>query len=473
MADEQGKFPKEFKAGDLLLADDFNDLQDWVQGLHNTHVEDLHNVQNTGNKLVIKHENEDNPVAMIDGQTGNFFLGGNFVDGNLYCLTKSSDWENDDGESISIPHSSISLEGRDGKISAQKIDLSSELASRTINCGEYAHIGTRGDGEVLLFSSENFDEDASNNSYYADIALQAYDGSMRLGGNLHAGKLSILKERNINEMGTSFDDSKVSIDLNGENGNVKCENIECKNIRLDTNDGKIESNQQTILQAGGNRSTTPGKFFLFNYENARGPGENWASIALEASAGSLRLGGVASAGSLYLFKDRHYEERGTPFDNSTASIGLNGENGNIQCTTINNRRADFAEEFAISNIEIAVFGNVVVLDGEGSVRTSTEGYDRKVVGVISGAGDYKPGIVLDSDPSKPNRMPVSLMGKVYCKVDADYAPIELGDLLTTSATPGHAMKATDMTKAFGAVLGKAMAPLESGKGLIPIIVTLQ
>jgi hypothetical protein len=70
-------------------------------------------------------------------------------------------------------------------------------------------------------------------------------------------------------------------------------------------------------------------------------------------------------------------------------------------------------------------------------------------------------------------MPVSLMGKVYCKVDAQYAPIEVGDLLTTSPTPGHAMKAADPLKAFGTIVGKALRPLAAGKGLIPILVALQ
>ena len=53
------------------------------------------------------------------------------------------------------------------------------------------------------------------------------------------------------------------------------------------------------------------------------------------------------------------------------------------------------------------------------------------------------------------------------------APIEVGDLLTTSATPGHAMKATDPLKAFGAVIGKALRPLDSGQGLIPVLIALQ
>ena len=68
---------------------------------------------------------------------------------------------------------------------------------------------------------------------------------------------------------------------------------------------------------------------------------------------------------------------------------------------------------------------------------------------------------------------MALIGKVHCKVDARYSPIEVGDLLTTSPTPGHAMRATDPLKAFGAVLGKALHGLARGQGLLPILVSLQ
>jgi hypothetical protein len=65
------------------------------------------------------------------------------------------------------------------------------------------------------------------------------------------------------------------------------------------------------------------------------------------------------------------------------------------------------------------------------------------------------------------------MGKVFCKVDAQYGAIDIGDLLTTSPTPGHAMKTSDPLKAFGAVIGKALRPWSSGQGLIPILIALQ
>lgn len=115
----------------------------------------------------------------------------------------------------------------------------------------------------------------------------------------------------------------------------------------------------------------------------------------------------------------------------------------------------------------------MVLDEEGTLAPSERAYDKRVVGVISGAGKFKHGIILDSRKSECARVPIALIGKVYCKVDAAYAAIQIGDLLTTSPTRGHAMKADDPLRSFGAVIGKALDSLPSGKGLLPILVCLQ
>ena len=93
--------------------------------------------------------------------------------------------------------------------------------------------------------------------------------------------------------------------------------------------------------------------------------------------------------------------------------------------------------------------------------------------VISGAGLFKPGIILDKQSATGAEQPVALVGKVYCKVDAQYSPIGVGDMFTSSPTPGHAMKATDSVKAFGRVLGKALGSLTEGTGELPILVCLQ
>ena len=135
--------------------------------------------------------------------------------------------------------------------------------------------------------------------------------------------------------------------------------------------------------------------------------------------------------------------------------------------------ADYAEDFDVIGSDAAAPGTVMVLGDSGGIRACDQAYDRRVAGVVSGAGGYKPAVILDRQISGKNRSPLALMGKVYCRVDAATAPIAVGDLLTTSSTPGHAMKAANATLAFGAVIGKALQPLAAGRGLVPILVTLQ
>jgi hypothetical protein len=135
--------------------------------------------------------------------------------------------------------------------------------------------------------------------------------------------------------------------------------------------------------------------------------------------------------------------------------------------------SDCAEDFDVSTMSEVDPGTVMVLDEDGALRPGEQGYDKKVAGVISGAGEYQPGLILGRSESPHRRLPLALVGRVYCKVDAGYGPVEIGDLLTTSPTPGHAMRAGDPVRAFGAVIGKALRGLNEGQGLIPILVALQ
>jgi hypothetical protein len=127
--------------------------------------------------------------------------------------------------------------------------------------------------------------------------------------------------------------------------------------------------------------------------------------------------------------------------------------------------ADCAEDFDVLGADKVEPGTVMVLGNEGALSESQQAYDKR--------SDYKPGIVLDKQRTSGNRQPIALIGKVFCKVDAQFGAITVGDLLTTSSTPGHAMKTTDPFKAFGAVIGKALRPLTEGQGLIPILIALQ
>jgi hypothetical protein len=149
----------------------------------------------------------------------------------------------------------------------------------------------------------------------------------------------------------------------------------------------------------------------------------------------------------------------------TGNVGVQGD------VTLAN--ADCAEDFDIAEAALADPGTVMVFGDTARLQECWQPYDRRVAGVVSGAGGYKPGIVLDKQSGGGRRMPIALLGKVYCKVDAGYGAIAIGDMLTTSPTTGHAMKAEDPLKAFGAVIGKALQPCAEGQGLIAILISLQ
>jgi len=137
--------------------------------------------------------------------------------------------------------------------------------------------------------------------------------------------------------------------------------------------------------------------------------------------------------------------------------------------------SDLAEPFEISDPEHAPKGAVMVIDDQnaGRLRVSDRPYDKRVAGVVSGAGGLKPGLTISQERVTDQGAPVALSGRVYCLADAGNGVIQPGDLLTTSATSGHAMKVTDHARAQGAVIGKAMTGLNQGRGMVLVLVTLQ
>jgi hypothetical protein len=136
--------------------------------------------------------------------------------------------------------------------------------------------------------------------------------------------------------------------------------------------------------------------------------------------------------------------------------------------------SDLAEPF-LMNGDDAQRGSVMVIDGEhpGRLKISNRAYDQHVAGIVSGANGINPGISLQQEGVLEGGQNVALSGRVYVLADATHSGIKPGDLLTTSDTPGHAMKAVNHVKAQGAILGKAMSSLSSGKGMVLVLVTLQ
>jgi hypothetical protein len=161
---------------------------------------------------------------------------------------------------------------------------------------------------------------------------------------------------------------------------------------------------------------------------------------------------------------------------TTPSITFTGANGGTQTTPWTGVLCggDYAEAVkAKGSLKTYEPGDVLVIgDGaEGEVQKSTEPYSTMVTGIYA----TKPGVIgrrqtLRSDAEE---IPMAMIGIVPTKVIAENGSIKRGDLLVTSSTPGYAMKGTDRKRMLGAVIGKALGSIDSGTGVIEVVVTLQ
>ena len=106
---------------------------------------------------------------------------------------------------------------------------------------------------------------------------------------------------------------------------------------------------------------------------------------------------------------------------------------------------------------------IVYDESDSRIRRCDQTADRRAVGIVSAEAAFILGI-------EQSEVPVALCGRVPCKVDADIAPVTAGDLLTTSTTRGHAQKANDPAGCAGAIIGKALSSLASGKGEVLVLV---
>ena len=137
---------------------------------------------------------------------------------------------------------------------------------------------------------------------------------------------------------------------------------------------------------------------------------------------------------------------------------------------------DYAESVDVTgNQKSYEPGDVLVIDPDapGKFIKANAAYSTLVAGIYS----TKPGTVgrrqTTDVKSSTTEVPMAMVGIVPTKVSAENGPIKTGDLLVTSSTPGRAMKGTDRSKLLGAVIGKALGNLESGNGVIEVVVTLQ
>jgi len=128
--------------------------------------------------------------------------------------------------------------------------------------------------------------------------------------------------------------------------------------------------------------------------------------------------------------------------------------------------ADIAEQFKTAPDTEP--GTVMVMgeDGYDSAVPSSKPYDRTVIGVVS-----EKAAVIMRNIEGSDKSVIALAGSVPVKVTNEGGTIKKGDLLTTSSTPGQAMRAANPRS--GTIIGKALEDFNGGRGFIQALINLQ
>ncbi len=215
------------------------------------------------------------------------------------------------------------------------------------------------------------------------------------------------------------------------------------------------TNVRTVLLDGGLGGTTQGGGMIL-YDVA---GDETVRIDGD-DLGAGRIGLRNAAGIEVIALDANYGGDGRII---TQELSITGG-------------SDLSEQFQVESGSGAVQPGMVVSidpDHPGRLMVSTEAYDRKAAGIVSGAGGIGTGMIMGQAGSiADGDHAVALSGRVYCQATAANGAIRPGDLLTTADVAGYAMKVTDHTRATGAIIGKAMTGLDSGEGLVLVLVSL-
>lgn len=234
--------------------------------------------------------------------------------------------------------------------------------------------------------------------------------------------------------------------------------------------------RQTVV--GAWNTITPDAYFVVGGGTDNGARKNVMTVDGDGDVGSIRH---VTASGFGQFSGNLVTQSNLTVAGSAVVAGNVLMGGTVQMTndvtvktlTITGG-ADLAEPFDLADPSLEP-GTVVVIDDAhpGRLTQSTNPYDTRVAGIISGAGGIQPGLSLEQKGINSGGRKVALTGRVYVSADAGNGPIVPGDLLTTSGTPGHAMKVKNGMRAQGAILGKAMSGLKEGRGLVLVLVTLQ
>ncbi len=323
------------------------------------------------------------------------------------------------------------------------------------------------------------------NSTADSSGLRAVTGSLHLTANTDATRGITITSAGNAGMGTTTPAARFHL-----KGNSYPDSF----IFLDTTAAAQDSGLR-FLENGVTKSHL---FWLSSAQTLALRGSGYLGLDIAAN-GNVGVGTTAPAEKMHVWGDFLRVEGG---GSERAYIGGDGAGGDVQIGSMNAAitnvamyntatntymsvylknvhvmgGADLAEPFNTVDANKPEPGMVMAIDSNnpGQLLLAETAYDTKVAGIVSGANGISAGMTMSQEGTLASgSVPVALSGRVYAWADASYGAITPGDLLTTSDTPGHAMKVADHGRAQGAIIGKAMSKLSEGKGLVLVLVTLQ
>lgn len=433
----------------------------------------------TAGGFVELYDEAGNRRINLDGDANGATAGGGGLlqvwqsDGSTGVIVDGDDTNADGGGSVNVydnlGSSGVELLGEAGTVEAEGgIGLVAAIGGNNV-----ATLGTNGTNQGVL---RTFDAAGTETSIWGTSAgagafanLRQGDGSIGINldgdaGTDAGGVITVRDEAGLTRVTIDGDHNGATaggggvITVNQSDGST--------GVVVDGDDGNADggglvtvrdSVSQTRVSLRGESTGTGGEISIFDDDGT----ETIEMLGAESSTqgASIRMRDAAGVTTIELDSDFNGDGRII-----TEELQITGG-------------SDLSEQFDVSfdggKVEP---GMVVCIDPKapGKLTIGSRAYDRRVAGIISGAGNVETGIYMGQRGTPADGThPIALTGRVYCRVDTSNGAIEPGDLLTTSNTPGYAMKVTDHARAHGAVIGKAMTSLTEARGLVLVLVSLQ
>jgi hypothetical protein len=413
--------------------------------------------------------------------TGAYINSTSLTTGKLFQLSTGAANTLSSGTLADIRTTSTALTGSTGTGSLLNLDWSP--GSSTTATGDLfaLNIGTNGSTTGKLFNIL----DASSSIF--SVSETSFTTSLPSNFTA-AGDTSIAYDLNFTNPTASYIESIAPLYLvAGETFNSSNLNLQTYNFgsvvvdsALTTGTGTKYNFQSTLSDATANANFLYGVYSTVNNSSNTSSGTHsiyggYFSATSKTTGTTTAIGvyGTASGGDNNF---PFYSGVAFPTANTAGLCWDNsGESAIYDC---NGTPTDLAENYGTSDSSIEA-GDVVAFTGEAQevldpregkvttkafVKKSNSQYQNDLVGIVS----TNPNQTYGEDglfSLAENPRPVSLTGRVPVKVSTENGPIAAGDYLTSSSTPGVAMKSTQP----GVTIGRALSSY-TGSGVGKVIV---